>query len=130
MKLSVLFSAALLCAAIAGLVITNPGPEAYALYASEQAEQYFSENVCTNLPPGVNDLLGQGCTDAVQTLQPQLEAIVRDRTERLNIGIASFYRTSFGVPQWPMLPEYRADTLGVVNRFITYRLSESTMMRN
>ncbi|HEY9889896.1 MAG TPA: DUF4359 domain-containing protein [Candidatus Obscuribacterales bacterium] len=122
MKLSTLLSLALLALAIAGLVITNPGPESYAQYASAQARTYFSEEVCDDLPPGLGSLLTEQCVDLVQQLQPQLEALMRDRTERLNLGVASLYRTSFGLPEIPLLPVYRAETLGIVKRFFTYRL--------
>lgn len=123
MKLSALFSAVLLCAAIVGLVITNPTPDDYADYASEKAEIYLANEVCNDLPSGLGDLLSGRCDEIVQALQPQLEAILRDRTERLNFGVASIYRTSFSIPQWP-IPEYSAETLGIVNRFVTYRISQ------
>lgn len=124
MKLSALLSAVLLCAAIAALVITNPTPDQYADYASEKAETYLAEGVCNDLPSGLGDLLSGRCDEIIQAVQPQLETILRDRTERLNLGVASIYRTSFSIPQWPMIPEYSAETLGIVNQFITYRLSQ------
>lgn len=124
MKLSVLLSAVLLAIATAGLVVTNPGPEAYIRYVSQQAETYLTEEICTNLPPSIEDLLGGQCMEVVQSLQPQFDTLISDRTQRLNLAIASIYRTSLGIPGFPMLPEYRVETLGIVKRFITYRAAE------
>lgn len=124
MKLSVLLTFALLCALIAGLVITNPGPEAYVEYATVQASSYLSEEICNDLPAGLGGLLTEQCPEIMLSVEPQLETILRDRTERLNIGIASLYRTSFGIPEFPFLPEYRAETIGIVNQFLTYRVAK------
>lgn len=124
MKLSVLLSAILLAIATAGLVVTNPGPEAYALYVREQAETYLTEEICTELPPTLGELLTGQCTDMVQSLGPQLDTLIRDRTERFNFAIGSLYRTTLGIPELPMLPSYRVETLGILQRFFTYRLSE------
>lgn len=124
MKLSVLFGTVLLAIAVAALVVTNPGPEAYAIYVSEQAETYLTAEVCPELPPGISDLLGDQCGEMVQALQPQLDSLIRDRTDRLNLAIASIYRTSLGIPNLPMVPEYRVETLGILNRFFTYYASQ------
>jgi hypothetical protein len=121
MKPSVVLSALVLAVGVGGLVVTNPSPEDYARYAGQQAEQYFTAEVCTGLPPGFAPVLGDQCTEMVQALQPQMETLIRDRTERLNLGVASIYRTSFGLPQLEMLPEYRVETLGILGRFFTYR---------
>ena len=125
MKLSVLFTATLVCAAVAVLVITNPGPEAYIQYATTKASRYLSEEVCTDLPAGLGDLLTEQCSEILQSTRPQLETILRDRTKRLNLGVASLYRTSFGIPEFPFLPEYRAETLGIFRQFVTYRVSQT-----
>ena len=124
MKLSTLLGTGLLIVTIASLVITNPGPTAYARYVSVKAETYLSEEICTELPPGLGSLLSDQCVEFVQTLQPQLDSLIRDRTNRLNLGVASLYQTSFGIPELPMLPEYKVETLGILRRFFTYRASQ------
>jgi len=126
MKLSVVFTAIFLAIVVAGLVITNPGPEAYADYITEQASTYLSQEVCDELPSGLEGLFSDQCPEIMKRIQPQLASILSDRTERLNIGIASLYSTSFGIPELPFLPVYRAETLGALNQFITYRLTQST----
>jgi hypothetical protein len=124
MKLSVVVTAAVLCASVAGLVITNPGPEAYLDYATTQSSQYLSAEVCNDLPEGLGSLLAGQCAEMLQSIEPQLESILRDRTQRFNLGIASLYRTSFKIPQIPFLPEYRAETLGILKRFVTFRVEQ------
>jgi competence protein ComGC len=125
MKLSVLLGAVVLAITTAALVVTNPGPEAYAEYVGTQAQTYLTDEVCTDLPAGIGDLLGNQCGEMVQSLMPQLDSIIRDRTERLNFAIGSIYRTSLGIPDMPMLPEYRVESLGIVNRFFTYYISQA-----
>ena len=71
-----------------------------------------------------SDLLVDQCAELVETLQPQLDSLIRDRTNRLNLGVASLYQTSFGIPELPMLPEYKVETLGILRRFFTYRASQ------
>ncbi|MEM0979298.1 MAG: DUF4359 domain-containing protein [Cyanobacteria bacterium P01_H01_bin.58] len=103
------------------LVVTNPSPAAYETYALEQTEKYLNEEVCTDLPEGVSQLLGGQCVEIIQTLQPQIMPLIRDRTKRLNIGIASIYRTSLGIPGLEILPRYEIETVGILKRFLTYR---------
>ncbi|RZM77898.1 DUF4359 domain-containing protein [Leptolyngbya iicbica] len=125
MKLSVLLGAIILAVATAALVVTNPGPEAYADYVGAQAQTYLTDEVCTDLPAGISDLLGGQCGEMVQSLMPELDTLIRDRTERLNFAIGSIYRTSLGIPNMPMLPEYRIESLGILNRFFTYSFSQT-----
>ncbi|NEQ46146.1 MAG: DUF4359 domain-containing protein [Leptolyngbya sp. SIOISBB] len=124
MKLSVLLGAIVLAIATAALVVTNPGPDAYASYVHEQAKTLLTDEVCTELPAGIGELLGSQCDEMVQSLMPELDNLIRARTHRLNFAIGSVYRTSLGLPNFPMLPEYRIETLGILNRFITYNMSQ------
>jgi hypothetical protein len=124
MKPSVILSAVVLAISVGGLVVTNPAPEAYTRYATEQAEQYLSTEICTELPAGLGPLLADQCPELVQTLQPQVATLIEDRTERLNLGVASLYRTTLGIPELTMLPQYRIETLGILGQFITYRAEQ------
>lgn len=121
MKPSVLLSLLILLVMSTVLVVTNPSPAAYETYALEQTEKYLNEEVCTDLPEGVSQLLGGQCVEIIQTLQPQIMPLIRDRTKRLNIGIASIYRTSLGIPGLEILPRYEIETVGILKRFLTYR---------
>ena len=124
MRLSVVVGAVVLAIATAVLVVTNPGPDAYVSYVHEQAKTFLTDEVCTELPAGIGELLGSQCDEMVQSLIPELEDLIRDRTNRLNFAIGSIYRTSLGIPNVPMLPEYRIETLGILDRFFTYNMSQ------
>lgn len=121
MKTSGLLGILFLAIAVGGLVATNPTADAYELYALEQADEYVTDEVCNSLPQGLDSLLGDQCAEVTATLEPTLEAVIRDRTQRLNLGIASIYRTSLGIPEVSMLPRYEIETIGILGRFITYR---------
>ena len=124
MKTSALIGILFLAIVTGGLVATNPDPEAYELYAREQAEIFVNEEVCDELPEGLGDLLSGQCPELIQALEPTVEALIRDRTKRLNLGVASIYRTSFGFQELPMLPRYEVETVGILGRFITYRAAQ------
>ena len=124
MKLSTILTGAILAIVIGALVITNPDPDDYARYASQKARIYLSEEICSDLPPGMGGLLSGQCAEIVQSLQPQVLALVRDRTQRLNLGVASIYKTSLSIPDLTMLPQYQIETVGIVNQFLTYRASK------
>ncbi|MEM9004210.1 MAG: DUF4359 domain-containing protein [Cyanobacteria bacterium P01_F01_bin.86] len=126
MKTSALISILLLAIMTGALVATNPAPEAYELYARKQAETYVNQEVCDelDLPEGLGDLLAGQCAEVVQALEPTVQGFIRDRTQRLNLGIASIYRTSFGLSELPMLPRYEVETIGIFGKFITYRATQ------
>lgn len=121
MKPFTLVSLLLLAAAIAGLVLTNPSPETYNAYASQQAKSYLQNEVCDDIPEDIRNFLPGQCSEIVQTFQPEIDTIIREQTQRLNLGVASVYRTSLGIPQLPMLPRYQVETLGIAQQLITYR---------
>jgi hypothetical protein len=108
-------------AAVGGLVATNPDPVAYEDYALEQASAYFNDELCDQLPQPIADLFQQQCIELIQTGQPQIQALIRDRTQRLNLGIFSIYKTALEVPEISGLPAYRVETLAIAGQFITYK---------
>jgi hypothetical protein len=123
MRLPQLLILGVLVLTVVGLIVTNPGPADYALYAAQQADRYLSDQVCDEMPAELGSgFLQEQCMGMIAELMPQLDDVLRDRTERLNLGIASIYRTSFGISGLPLLPEYRTETLGIVQRFFTYRV--------
>lgn len=122
MKFSALLSTLLLAVMAGGLVVTNPPPNAYELYASEQAEKYLNDEVCNELPSGLSKFIGEECPKIAQKLKPEVERLIRDRTERLNLGVASIYRTSVSIPE---LIGYEVETVGILGRFITYRAAQT-----
>ena len=105
-------------ALVGGLVATNPDPEAYQVYATAQVNRYLNDEVCNQIPSEVADLFQGRCAEIVEIAQPQLQTLIRDRTERLNLGILSLYQTRMGIPELGMLPQYEVKTLGIVGRFL------------
>jgi hypothetical protein len=108
-------------AAIGGLVATNPDQAAYEDYALEQASAYFNDELCEQLPSPIADLFEQQCLELIQTGQPQIQALIHDRTDRINLGILSIYKTALAVPEVSALPTYRVETLAIAGQFITYK---------
>jgi hypothetical protein len=124
MKLFTLLSLAGLAVLTAGLAATNPGPDAYFQYAQDKVGTYLTEEVCTELPEALQTALAGQCGSLVASLQPEVGRLIRDRTERLNLGVASLYRTTLEIPEMPFLPGYRAETLGILKQFFTYRVGQ------
>ena len=122
MKASTLLGFLVVGGGIGALVATNPGPEAYQRYATEQAALYFNESVCNDLPAGVADLLQGRCAEIIAAGQPQLDVLIRDRTERLNLGVLSIYHTTLGLPEGipglDRVPSYEVRTLGIGGHFL------------
>ncbi len=118
MKVSTVIGFLILGAIVGGLVATNPTPIAYQAYATEQASLYLNEELCNNMPEAVADVLQGQCAEVVAQGQPQIPALIRNRTERLNLWVCSIYRTSLGIPGLDFLPSYEVKTLGIMGRFI------------
>ncbi len=110
-----------LAAATGGLVMTNPPTDAYLLYAEQRSQQFLTAEICTQLPENLPAVLAGQCNALVESLRPDLADLLRDRTDRLNLGVASLYRTTLSAPGIPLLPSYRVETLGILGRFFTYR---------
>lgn len=101
------------------LVATNPSPDAYEAYATARAIVFVEQEVCSGIA-----IFGGGCAELVQNAQPQIQELIREQTERLNLGLLSIYRTDFQVPELEMLPAYEVETVGIGGHFFTYRATE------
>lgn len=126
----------------AASVLTNPSPEAYAVYGATQLSTYANTEVCAEAPSVLgSDVLRAQCQQAIATLQPQIQQLLIARTERQNFGVFSLYRTEINLqdllpPEIATLlatqiniPVYQSATAGVFNQFYTYHLgaeSENT----
>ncbi|MBF2034522.1 MAG: DUF4359 domain-containing protein [Leptolyngbyaceae cyanobacterium T60_A2020_046] len=106
------------------LVATNPSPDAYEAYATARATVFVEQEVCSGIPENIQAIFGGGCAELVQNAQPQIQGLIREQTERLNLGLLSIYRTDFQVPELAMLPAYEVETVGIGGHFFTYRATE------
>jgi hypothetical protein len=114
----------------AGIVLglTNPSPTAYGDYATVRLSKHLKENVCPQAPGILGGLLGNACVSLVDDNQDRIRMIITQNTERQNFVILSIYRTELSANQllsenWAdgPLPEYQFETVGVFQRFFTYR---------
>lgn len=121
MKPASLVGLAVTAVVVGGLVATNPNPAAYEAYALDQASAYFNDGLCEQLPGAMADLFKQQCVELIQTGQPQIQALIHDRTHRLNLGVFSIYKTTLDIPEVNVLPTYRVETLAIAGQFITYK---------
>jgi hypothetical protein len=115
---------AVLAGTVGVLAATNPGPAAYDAYASQQAALYLNEELCSEIPGALANLVPGRCAEMIVALQPQIQSLIRDRTQRLNFGILSIYRTAFQVPGFALIPSYQVETLGIFGRFFIYKAAE------
>lgn len=123
---------AILAVAIAGLgvsmAVTNPKPEEYETYATKQLSRYLQQeggSICDQIevPDVLSGLVGDQCPKLLSSIlknnQKQLKTIISKGTERQNFGVLSIYRTNLEVSD--LLPRYEFETVGVFNRFFTYK---------
>lgn len=112
-----------------GLVLTNPGPDAFEEYAAGRLATLLREELCREdgLPLMLR-LVIQDCPAVVEAQRPVLGRLAALQTRRRNLGLLSLYSTSLGgqqvLPRW-RLPHYEALTLAVAGRFVVLRASES-----
>lgn len=113
------------------LGLTNPTPTAYDDYATARLSTHLKENVCPQAPGIVGGLLGNACGSLVNDNQERIRMIVAQNTERQNFVVFSIYRTDLSANQllsanWleGPLPAYQFETVGVFQRFFTYRAEQ------
>ncbi len=111
-----------------GLVITNPGPDAFAEFGGRQLTATLIKELCVN--DGVTGMLRlviRDCPALISTQRPLLGLLVRTHSSRTNLGLFSIYRTKLdlaallpGLRQVPdlRLPRYEATTLAGAGKFL------------
>jgi hypothetical protein len=107
-----------------GMAATNPDPFEYEQYAASRLSVYLEDQLCSDLPAFLPQVLQAQCATLLQQNQATLQEIIRSRTQRHNFLLFSHYRTTLAVPGSDLLPSYQVDSLGVFNRFFTYRAVE------
>ncbi len=107
--------------------VTNPGPEAYEEYASEQLATYLTDKCreATAESEGFVKLLQGSCGNLVRAGRPFLQDAISQGTDRQNYLFLSVYRTELAAPEFiPGAPKYRFETIGFYQVFVT-RKAES-----
>ncbi|MBZ8182776.1 DUF4359 domain-containing protein [Oscillatoria salina] len=109
------------------MALTNPSRDAYEEYAAAQLSAYLKQEVCTQAPQQLQDILPSElgnsleseCKTLVDTVRPQMKAIVGRSTERQNFIVFSIYRTNLSVGL--LVPNYEFETLAIFDQFIIYQ---------
>jgi hypothetical protein len=101
------------------MVITNPEQKAYEKYATQQIDNYVKENVCSQLSPGLSNVLEGQCHAMLDVARPQLQETIAKQTTRQNFLLFSVYQTELSLP-FSML-DYNFYTLGFCQNFFVYQ---------
>jgi hypothetical protein len=119
----------------AGLVITNPGPAAFADFGGNQLSNLLTKELCQN--DGLSGMLGglliRQCPQLVRSQKPILGKLVQANSRRSNLGLFSVYHTELdlvallpGLRKVPnlRLPRYEATTLAGAGQFFLLQAHE------
>jgi hypothetical protein len=120
---------------VAGLVITNPGPAAFADFGGDRLSAALIKEVCSQDGlTGMLRLLIRQCPALILSQRPVLETLVQRHTSRSNFGVFSIYRTELdlaallpGLRHIPdlRLPRYQAITLAAAGQFLLIQTREA-----
>lgn len=123
----------------AGLVITNPGPAAFADFGAGELTALLTKELCQNDGlTGLLRLLIRECPELVRSQRAVLGKLVQAHTRRSNLGLFSVYHTQLdlaallpGLRQVPdlRLPRYEATTLAGAGQFLLLPARESKEFR-
>jgi hypothetical protein len=108
------------------MVVTNPNQTAYDDYATGELTTYLKSqgnNLCDDAPGFLQDLLQNRCESLISSVldgnQSRITSLISQNTDRKNYYVLSLYHTELSIHE--SLPSYEFDTVGVFNRFYTYR---------
>lgn len=108
-------------AVLGGLAVTNPERNEYETYATARLSDYLETTVCDDLPSAVAELFQSQCSSLLQSSQSTLRELVSQQTAQTNFVIFSLYRTRLTIPGFIQVPAYEFETLGIGDRFFTFR---------
>ncbi|MFN9630371.1 MAG: DUF4359 domain-containing protein [Cyanobacteriota bacterium] len=120
---------------VAGLVATNPDPDAFADYGGGRLTSLLTKELCTQA--GLGGLLRltlHHCPALIHSQRGVLGSLVRAHSTRRNFGLFSVYRTHLdlaalvpGLRHIPdlRLPRYEATTLAGAGQFLVIESRES-----
>ena len=112
---------------IGGLILTNPGPSEFELFAAGQLVNLAEQELCHQQAlPLLLQLVIRNCPAMVQSQRQTLGLLARQHSQRINLGIASLYTTRFGgqqlLPHW-RVPHYGVTTLAAAGHFVVLQAS-------
>ena len=107
------------------MAITNPDHRAYESYATQKLTGYLEENVCPEIPSILGDLLSNQCGSLLRDNQSQIQKIISNNTIESNFVVFSLYRTQLAIPEVEAAPSYEFETLGIFQRFFTFKAKQT-----
>ena len=109
---------------VGGLVLTNPGPEAFEDFAADQLVQLLTQDLCSDGGlPMLMRVVVRDCPGLVRSQRTPLGAWARQGTRRRNFGLFRVYSSNLGgqqLAQW-QVPRYKATTFAAAGRFVVLR---------
>lgn len=114
--------AAVLAAVGIGMAASNPAPEAYDDYATEQLTTYLKDNACTQAPNVLGEFLQTQCAALLEDNQEQIRRLIANNTDRQNWLLLSVYKTDLSISD--LLPSYHFETIGVFGNLYTYKAEQ------
>lgn len=120
--------------ALGALVLSNPGPGEFSGFAGERLTTLVSKEVCGGTAlPLLLTVLANDCPRLLRSQEPVLAAMASARSERLNLGLFSLYRTRIGgdvlFNRW-RLPTYSVLTLAAAGQFFILRSTVDGQVRD
>lgn len=102
------------------LVFTNPKTSGYQEYAVQRLTIYAKEKGCSELSQqfggNTTDLM---CRSLIDASRPALKQLIGEKTVQKNYLLFSIYQTDLSIA--PGLPSYHFETVGILQRFITFK---------
>lgn len=113
------------------LILTNPEPQAYQDYATEQLLTYAKQEFCEQAPSDFGNFLGNACQSLLETGRTPAREWIISTTQRQNFLFFSIYRTDLDLNEvlptglfGQDLPAYHAESVGIFQQFFTYKAEE------
>lgn len=100
------------------MATTNPSQAEYEEYATQRLTEYVKEDFCGKTTNFLENLIKSQCDNLVDQASPQIQQILSRSTEKQNFVIFTVYTTELQLSS--LIPGYKFETLGALNKFYTY----------
>jgi len=132
-KLGFAIIAGVAAAAAVTLSMTNPGRDAYGIYAADRLNEQLEDSLCRQVPVFLDSL----CASVLNDQESWLQEVIAAQTTRRNFVLFSIYKTDLEAEAALQrilpanlsidvdgLPIYHVESVGIFNRFFTYQVEQ------